>query len=199
MAGVDPYDTYDWDHVPDLRAAVDTARATLAASRTSVDTRPVEQGADTPVAAVETLPSTTTAEGALAPAKLKFDRRHVADCGCEYFNEPFLAYLEAQQLGIKLPDTRYCAQHGGRQILPVEVAASSEAAGSETAKVTYYIPTPCGTCGNIPFFCTCPMWDTPQDVELRAAKLRIADLEAELAAIRIQYQHDYIPTVPRGF
>ena len=92
MAGVDPYDTYDWDHVPDLRAAVDTARATLAASRTSVDTRPVEQVADAPVAAVEAI------------------------------------------------------------------------TGSEAQR--------CTTC---------------------------QALRAELAAIRVQHQHDYIPTVPRGF
>ena len=89
---VDPYDTYDWDGMPHLRTAVDTARATVATSRASVGAGDVEQVADAPVAAVEAI------------------------------------------------------------------------TGSEAQR--------CTTC---------------------------QALRAELAAIRVQHQHDYIPTVPRGF
>lgn len=49
-----------------------------------------------------------------------------------------------------------------------------------TATVMNYVPSPCSKCGQIPFLCECPMWETPQDLALKAAHQRIVELEAEV-------------------
>jgi hypothetical protein len=48
------------------------------------------------------------------PCPMRGARLVLAPCGCTYYSEPLLAYLEFRAKGLQLPPTTYCKEHDTR-------------------------------------------------------------------------------------